>query len=288
MYMKINTVRPQENIFTNQLQHIVNPPDMLYYCGELPTRPVQSVSIVGSRKPTIYGKSVTEKIVHTLAKYQITIVSGLALGIDSIAHRAALKYNTPTVAVMGRGLDEIYPAIHHNLATQIIDSGGCLISTYPESTPARPYHFLERNRIISGLSEIVIVTEAAVKSGTINTATHALDQGKSVFVVPGNITSPMSAGCNRLLRQGAHPLIDPTDILTALGIDFHPQQAKPIKRKDPVEQLIIDSILAGTKDTNRIISATLADPSKIFTALSTLEISGIINSSPEGIWTINP
>ena len=285
--MKINAVRPQDNIFTNQLASIAKVPNTLYYCGELPSTPVKSVAIVGSRKPTPYGKSVTEKIVHTLAEHNVTIISGLALGIDSIAHRAALKFNTPTIAVMARGLNGIYPASHFSLSREIVKAGGALISTYPADMPAQPYHFLERNRIISGLSSIVIVTEAAVKSGTLNTASHALEQGKDVFAVPGNITSPMSAGCNRLIRQGAQPLIDTSDILSALGIKSQKTTPQIPVRKNKTEQLIINAILAGAKDTNQIINATNISPSSIFVTLSTLEIAGIIESSPEGVWTIS-
>ena len=285
--MKINAVRPQDNIFTNQLASIAKVPNTLYYCGELPSTPFKSVAIVGSRKPTPYGKSVTEKIVHTLAEYNVTIISGLALGIDSIAHKAALKFNTPTIAVMARGLNGIYPASHFSLSREIVKAGGALISTYPADMPAQPYHFLERNRIISGLSSIVIVTEAAVKSGTLNTASHALEQGKDVFAVPGNITSPMSAGCNRLIRQGAQPLIDTSDILSALGIKSQKTTPQIPVRKNKTEQLIINAILAGAKDTNQIINATNISPSSIFVTLSTLEIAGIIESSPEGVWTIS-
>ena len=285
--MKINAVRPQDNIFTNQLASIAKVPNTLYYCGELPSTPVKSVAIVGSRKPTPYGKSVTEKIVHALAEYNVTIISGLALGIDSIAHRAALKFNTPTIAVMARGLNGIYPASHFSLSREIVKAGGALISTYPADMPAQPYHFLERNRIISGLSSIVIVTEAAVKSGTLNTASHALEQGKDVFAVPGNITSPMSAGCNRLIRQGAQPLIDTSDILSALGIKSQKTTPQIPVRKNKTEQLIINAILAGAKDTNQIINATNISPSSIFVTLSTLEIAGIIESSPDGVWTIS-
>ena len=285
--MKINAVRPQDNIFTNQLASIAKVPNTLYYCGELPSTPVKSVAIVGSRKPTPYGKSVTEKIVHTLAEHNVTIISGLALGIDSIAHKAALKFNTPTIAVMARGLNGIYPASHFALSREIVKAGGALISTYPADMPAQPYHFLERNRIISGLSSIVIVTEAAVKSGTLNTASHALEQGKDVFAVPGNITSPMSAGCNRLIRQGAQPLIDTSDILSALGIKSQKTTPQIPVRKNKTEQLIINAILAGAKDTNQIINATNISPSSIFVTLSTLEIAGIIESSPDGVWTIS-
>ena len=285
--MKINAVRPQDNIFTNQLASIAKVPNTLYYCGELPSTPVKSVAIVGSRKPTPYGKSVTEKIVHALAEHNVTIISGLALGIDSIAHRAALKFNTPTIAVMARGLNGIYPASHFSLSREIVKAGGALISTYPADMPAQPYHFLERNRIISGLSSIVIVTEAAVKSGTLNTASHALEQGKDVFAVPGNITSPMSAGCNRLIRQGAQPLIDTSDILSVLGIKSQKTTPQIPVRKNKTEQLIINAILAGAKDTNQIINATNISPSSIFVTLSTLEIAGIIESSPDGVWTIS-
>lgn len=288
-HMKINTVRPQDNIFTNQLTNIANVPDILYYRGTLPKTAIKAVAIVGSRKPTAYGKAVTEKIVHTLAKYNITIISGLALGIDSIAHRAALKFNTPTIAIMARGLDEIYPASHLNLANQIIESGGAVISTYEAGVPARPYHFLRRNEIISGLSSLVVVTEAAVRSGTLNTACHAINQGKEVFVVPGNITSPMSAGCNRLIRQGANPLLHPDDILPALNINLKSAGAsKTVTGKNKEEQAVLDSISSGGAiSTNQIIKVTGLDAQKVFSTLSMLEISGAISCSVVGTWSIS-
>ncbi len=288
IHMNINTVRPQDNKFTSQLTHIVKPPDILYYCGTLPTERTKSVAIVGSRKPTSYGRSVTEAIVRDLAKHNVIIISGLALGIDSIAHQAALRHDTPTIAVMARGLDKIYPASHHNLAQNIIKSGGALISTYEVGIQARPYHFLERNRLVSGLADIVIITEAAVRSGTLNTAMHALDQGKDIFVVPGNITSPMSAGCNRLLRQGAQPLIDTSDILEALGISPGTPPPDHIKRSDPLEQAILDSITEGANTTSSLIARLDQDHSKIFSTLSILEIGGVISSAQTGKWIICP
>ena len=285
--MKINTVRPQDNEFTHQLSAIAKPPLILYYRGTLPKKAIKSVAIVGSRRPTPYGKIITEKLVQELAKYGVIIVSGLALGIDSVAHRSALKHNTPTIAVMGRGLSKTYPASHHSLAENIIKAGGALISTYQPDTPAYPSNFLERNRIVSGLAKIVIVTEAAARSGTLNTSTHAIEQGKDVFAVPGNITSPMSAGCNRLIRQGAQPLIDVSDVISTLGIQKpSAQPAGAPKRTNKLEQTILDLLIELPSHTNTLTNHINTDPSRIFSALSTLEIEGIIRSDDKGDWHI--
>ncbi len=291
--MKYNTIRPQDLDFTKQLRHIAQPPSLLYYYGKLPAARIKSVAIVGSRKPTAYGRAVTEKLVHTLAKYNVVIVSGLAVGIDGIAHRAALKYGTPTIGVLAHGLQEIYPTTHYALAKSIIKAGGAIISAYPYGTPAFPSNFLERNRIVSGLADVVVITEAAVRSGTLNTASHAIEQGREVFSVPGNINSSMSAGTNRLIRQGAQPLIEPTDVLRALGYVNSAKNSKKCtppapKRQDPTENSLVKHIQENPLSTDQLVQQTGLPPAQVFLALSTLEISGIIESDATGKWLLSP
>ena len=201
--MNINKVSPDKHKYLQITSVIDKPPKTLYYYGTLPERRTATVAIVGTRKPTAYGKEVTHRLAYDLASQGIIIVSGLALGVDGLAHQAALEAGGTTLAVLPCGLPKIYPARHHDLAAAIVAKGGALITEYTSDDEiSYQSNFLERNRIVAGLADAVLITEAAARSGTLNTAAHALAQGKEVFVVPGNITSPMSSGCNALIKQG--------------------------------------------------------------------------------------
>lgn len=215
--MKINQISPKSHNFLQIIDAIVLMPKRLYYIGTLPEHRLPTVAIVGTRKPTAYGTEVTAKIAGDLARRGVVIISGMALGIDAIAHRAALEAGGTTIAVQANGLDKLTPATNRQLGEDIIKRGGAIISEYEPNVPARDFQFLERNRIVSGLADAVLITEAAARSGTLNTAKHALEQGKEVFVVPGNITSPLSAGCNSLLKQGATPVTCAEDILEVVA-----------------------------------------------------------------------
>ena len=194
---KNNEIRPQEADFTEVLSSIAVVPKMLYFYGKLPEKRVKSVAIVGTRKPTEYGARIAKKLAYDVAKRGAVVVSGLAYGIDSIAHRGALEAGGTTIAVLGTPIDYIYPRAHVGLAEEIVQTGGAVMS---ELAPGAEYHtktcFLERNRIIAGLADVVVVVEAAERSGSLNTAAHALEQGKDIFAVPGDITRPLSKGCN--------------------------------------------------------------------------------------------
>jgi DNA processing protein len=209
--MKSKQVAISEHPFLRPLLQLAKPPRTLFIIGELPTiRPV--IAVVGTRRPTAYGKEVSFDLAYKLAGRGAVIVSGLAFGVDAFAHRGALGAGGMTIAVLAGGLDTIYPRAHQALAKQIVTRGGALVSEYPDGTPARKHHFLARNRLISGLSDAVIITEAAQRSGALSTVNHAIDQNKDVYAVPGPITSPLSAGPNRLIKEGASPLLDVTDI----------------------------------------------------------------------------
>lgn len=200
------------------LREIANPPAVLYIktlksLEEIFTRP--AVAVVGTRNISSYGRIVTQKITKDLVKHGITIVSGLAKGVDVCAHITALENNGLTIAVLGSGIDSIYPAEHLRIANQIVENGA-LISEFPLGTRASPGNFPIRNRIISGLSLGVVITEAAEKSGTMITASFAADQGREVFAVPGPITSPYSAGTSALIRKGAKIVTNINDILEEL------------------------------------------------------------------------
>lgn len=254
--------------------------------GELPKTRLPTVAIVGTRKPTPYGREVTERFATDLAKRGIVIVSGLALGVDSIAHQAALNAGGLTLAVLGNGLPEITPRSHKQLAEHIIKSGGAIISEYEPDTPAYPTNFLERNRIVSGLADAVIITEAAAKSGTLNTAAHAMEQGKSIFVVPGNITSPLSAGCNRLISQGAMPLLSATDVLEVIAPEkLRPQTALALG-STPQEVAILQALQSGMRDGEEIQRKTKQTASEFNVALTMLEINGAIKPLGANQWTL--
>lgn len=254
--------------------------------GELPSERQPTVAIMGTRKPTAYGNEVTHQLAFDLAKRGVVIVSGLALGVDGLAHRAALEAGGTTVAVLANGLPGIYPATHRTLAKQILESGGALISEYEPETNARGYQFLERNRIVSGLSDAIIITEAAARSGTLNTAAHALEQGREVFVVPGNITSPLSGGCNALLKQGATPVTCAQDILEVIAPGFLKAQTSLPLGTTPLETTIIQLIQTGTRDGDELQRQSGSDAATFSQALTMLEITGTIRTLGGNQWTL--
>jgi DNA processing protein len=201
--------------YPRRLKEIDHPPPVLYISGRIEEVDQWAVAVVGTRRVTSYGRQVTEEIGQRLAQNGVTVVSGLARGVDALSHQAALKNSGRTLAVLGCGVDQIYPPEHRNLAAQIIQSGA-LISDYPPGTPPDAANFPPRNRIISGLSQAVIVVEAGEKSGALITAAFAADQAREVFAVPGYIYAPQSKGTNRLIRAGAHLFTDIEDVLKSL------------------------------------------------------------------------
>lgn len=284
--MKINRTTPDKHKYLAPLVHIARPPKVMHYRGNLPTERRPSVAIVGSRRPTLYGTEVTQMLSFGLASQGVVVISGLALGVDGIAHRAALEAGGTTIAVLGNGLPTIYPATHRDLGQQIIDNGGAILSEYEPETPARDFHFLERNRLVSGLADAVIITEAAARSGTLNTAMHAIEQGKEVFVVPGNITSPLSAGCNALLRQGASPATSVEDILTVIAPSQMVGQASLPLGNTPEETTIIQLIQSGMRDGDELQRASGLEAQLFSTTLTMLELSGTIRALGANQWTL--
>lgn len=216
-FVKNNEIRPQEAEFTEVLESIALTPKTLYFYGKIPQKRVKTVAIVGTRKFTKYGENVAYQLAYTLAKCGVVVISGLAYGIDSIGHRGALDAGGVTLAVLGTPINEIYPREHRGLAAEIIEKDGAVIS---ELAPGESYYaktcFLRRNRIIAGLADAVIVVEAAERSGSLNTAAHAVEQGKEVFAVPGDVTRPMSRGCNRLIAAGAYVCSGAEDVLAVI------------------------------------------------------------------------
>jgi DNA processing protein len=286
-HMKINKVSPQKHKYLQIIESIAKSPKSFYFIGLLPERRVTSVAVVGTRKPTAYGKEVTHRLAYDLAKKGVVIVSGLALGVDGIAHRAALEAGGTTVAVLANGLPEIAPSSHRDLADNIVKAGGAIISEYEPGTSARPFQFLERNRIVSGLSDAIIITEAATRSGTLSTAAHALEQGKDVFVVPGNITSPLSAGCNALLKQGAIPVTCAEDVLEVIAPQLLEKQASLPLGSNSIETIIISLLQSGIRDGDELQRQSHLPVSEFSQALTMLELSGVIRALGANQWTLN-
>lgn len=284
--MKINTTSPEEQEFLQITSSIAKPPKIFHYAGTLPTQRLPTVAIVGTRKPTSYGREVTHRIAYDLASRGVVVVSGLALGIDAIAHQAALEAGGVTIAVLGNGLPDIYPASNAQLARRIVEQGGALLSEYSPKEKARPHYFLERNRIVAGLADAIIITEAAMRSGTLNTAAHALEQGKDIFAVPGNITSPLSSGCNALIKQGASPLTDINDVLELLPLPTGAGTSGPTLGDNELEANILSLLRQGVRDGDDLLERVGAEASEFTTALTMLELNGHIRPLGGNRWMI--
>ncbi len=270
------------------LYELPHPVAQLHVAGDtfnaLMARP--RLAIVGSRKITPYGRGVTESLTAALASKGVVIVSGLALGTDSIAHQATVNVSGQTIAVLPSGLDRIYPSQHTNLARDILKQGGALVTEYDQGTTPYPSNFLERNRIIAALSDGVLVTEAAVRSGSLNTANHALSVGKPVFAVPGNITNPLAAGCNNLIKAGAIPVTCVEDILNAL--EWQDLSAKPKKviGHTDEETVIIGLIESGVADGAELLIKSELEASLFNQTLTMLEITGRIRPLGANNWSL--
>lgn len=288
--MEIKRILPDEHIFSQRLTDIANPPKSLCYMGKLPEDKAPVVSIVGSRKPSAYGKEVTERLASELAKAGCVIVSGLALGVDGIAQKAALEAGGTVVAVVPNELPDISPRTNYRLAMDIIKRGGAVISEWMtgDNKIVNRWSFLERNRLVSGLADGIIITEAAERSGTLNTASHALNQGRDLFVVPGNITSPLSAGCNALLKQGAYLITDAEDVLAVIA----PEKLQKIDNADsslsstPEEAIIIRLISDGIRDGDELRQKSGLSAADFATTLTMLEINGRIKPLGANNWTL--
>jgi len=273
--------------FPPLLREIENPPKKLFIKGEL--CPEQKyIAIVGSRKATSYGKKVTRHIAHELSGMGFCIVSGLALGIDTFAHEFALEAGGKTVAVLACGLDKVYPYENLELAGKICDNGA-LISEYDKGSAPIKYRFLERNRLISGMSIATIVVEAGEKSGALITARHAVLQGREVFAVPGDIDRSESKGCALLLKEGAHPFISVVDILENLNIQSNIMtyiRKKNLTALSEEEKEIFELVPKGSETSfEDIMRFSDFHISKIQSIISILELRGLIERNSFGLYT---
>lgn len=282
----ISKITPDENSFLQPLSDIYNSPKEIYFYGKLPGKRQPSVAIVGSRRPTTYGREMVHKFAYALAQQGIVIISGLALGIDALAHKACLEAGGTTLAVLGGGLNDITPRSNQPLGRAILQKGGAILSEYEPATPVLPHQFLERNRIVSGLADAVIVIEAAKRSGTLSTAAHALQQGRDIFAVPGHLTSPMSEGCNNLIKQGAMLLNDVQQILNLFDLSAVSEKSTATT-KDPIGQQIIDMIRQGER-AGEVIMKKLEIPAAEFNYhLTILELQGLIKPLGNNQWGLS-
>jgi len=265
----------EEPSYPAHLLEIASPPIVLYAWGSLDRSDRHAAAIVGTRRPTPYGQSVARDLATALAVHGVTVVSGLARGVDSLAHRAALDAGGRTIAVLGSGLDQVYPAEHRALAEEIAGQGS-ILTEYPLGTRPEAGNFPVRNRIVAGLAMALIVVEAGEASGALITAGFAADQGREVFAVPGSIYSRASRGANRLLLQGATPLVSPEDVLEALAV---PAQAAAIPEEAISLGTDLESRLTGLLSddplhADEMVARTHGTPAEVLAALAMLELQG--------------
>lgn len=278
IYIKGEEGYPQE--FLN----IKEPPLVIYVRGNLNTELAPTVAIVGTRKITPYGRRATVKLAGDLAESGIIVVSGLARGVDSVAHAEAVKRKKPTWALIGTGIGRCYPAENKELALGIIENGGAIISEYPFATAPLAQHFPRRNRLIAALSRIVLVVEGEVKSGALITAKMALEQGLDIFAVPGPIDSPTSGGPNKLIKEGAGICLDARDIIDSLPVNIKSnleikelyKEKKEILDISPEEEKILNAVGDGETTIDELAEKLNMDVPGLSTILFSLEISGYL------------
>jgi len=273
---KIKVLIHEDPLYPARLKEIYDYPPVLYVRGNLPVQDEPCLAIVGTRRPTIYGRQVTEEIVADLARSKITIVSGLARGIDSVAHRAALDAGGKTIAVFASGLDIVYPGENAKLA-QVITEHGAVLSEHPLGAKPRPENFPLRNRIMSGLSLGVLVVEAGERSGALITAHQAVEQNREVFAIPGSILSPASQGTNRLIQEGAKLVRNYTDILQELNLTIVVQQAeiKGFSPADEAESAILKQLSSEPSHIDEICRRSGLAMPEVSSTLAMLELKGI-------------
>jgi DNA processing protein len=270
----------EDQEYPRRLKEIEQPPPVLFMRGDWRSEDDLSVAIVGTRRTTAYGRQITEQLARTLASRGVTIISGLARGVDALAHTSALEAGGRTAAVLGCGVDRIYPPENRGLAQKIVRNGA-LLSDYPLGTPPEGGNFPPRNRIISGLASATVVVEAGETSGALITAEFAAEQGRDVFAVPGSILAPQSKGTNRLIQNGALPLLSADDILQRLGIGApveHPQAAQ-MRPANAVEQQVFDALGVEPLHIDEIRNQTGLAIHKVTAALVMMELKGMVRQT---------
>jgi DNA processing protein len=276
--------------YPERLRQISSPPNPLFHTGAplagLLKRP--TVAIVGSRRLSTYGKQVTIQLARDLAEQGVVIVSGLAFGVDYTAHQAAIEAGGYAIAVLPGPLDNILPVTNRQLAASILKEGGALVSEYPPGEIAYKQNFVARNRIMAGLAQAVIITEAGEKSGALHTANYAFEQNKPVLGVPGNINSPYSVGVNNLLKTDkAAAITDFMDVLNALNLTTHFTHVKKVRGRNRHEQKILDLMLQGVTAGELLLEKSGLNVSEFNQVLTMLEIGSKIRPLGANHWTIH-
>ena len=287
--MDIATLVLGEGGYPKRLKRLRHPPKQLYCLGANLNQLLQlpAVAIVGSRVVSPYGRQVSYDLARKLAEQGVVIISGLAMGVDSLAHEAALEAGGSTIAVLPSPVDDVYPAINRPLARQILEAGGILVSEYASHNYAFKSNFVARNRIVAGLAHTVVITEAAKGSGSLHTARFAHGLEKPVFAVPGPITNPQSFSTNNLLKSFAQPVTSATDILKLLKLEPHKTKLPRVVGRNLAEQTLLDLMLKGVKDADELLTRSKLSVSDFNQTLVTLEISGTIRSLGANQWAIN-
>ncbi len=282
-------IKKEDKEYPLLLKEIYEPPDIIFARGNTELLNKKNlIAIVGTRKCSLYGKSTTKSIIQDLALYDIVIVSGLALGIDAIAHKNAIDNNLPTIAVLGGSVEEssIYPSQNKGLAKSILDNNGLIISEYPKGTITFPSNFLVRNRIIAGISKGTLVVEAPIKSGALSTARHARDENRSLYSVPGNIDSYISRGTNQLIKQGALCVTSAKDIVEDLQI-FEKSKFNEIDLSTEEQEIL--NIITKHKSpihVNKISEKTKIENQEIMKILINLTLSDYIQEKEQNYYII--
>jgi DNA processing protein len=286
--IKILTIKDEN--YPTLLKEIYDPPQIIYYKGELKKEEKYPLGVVGTRKMTFYGREVCEELVRDLARAGLTIVSGLALGIDALAHKIALKEKTRTIAVLGGGLDKetFYPKINQDLAKKIVENNGAVISEYPVGFYPTKYTFPARNRIISGLALGTLVIEAPIESGALITAKFALEQNREVFSVPGNIYAKNSLGCNWLIKLGAKPVTQARDIFDEFDLNFEANNHKKITADTKEEEIILKYLSTEPIQINQLIESSGLTSAEVLSTLSLMEINHKVKSLGGGLYKLTP
>lgn len=283
---KIGLLSQEDELYPLQLKEFSSAPFVLFYRGNPEILQNKQLAVVGSRRPTFYGQQVIEKILPALSRAGLTITSGMAQGIDSMAHQIALNENSPTIAVLGSGLARKILQKHpcFSLANKILEKGGLILSEYSPFQQANRATFPARNRIVAGLSLGTLVIEAGEKSGSLITANYALENNREVFAIPGNIFSPQSIGANKLIQQGAKVVGSPNDILEAFN--FFPMAKKTSQKKtslpliweDKLEEKIFSQLTLEPKYLDKIAQTLAISPAEIATKISLMEIKGLVKN----------
>ena len=259
------------------LRQIDAPPPLLYVRGELQPNDLWAVAIVGTRRASVYGREVAHTLARDLANAGVTVVSGLALGIDTVAHQAAVDAGGRTLAVLGSGVDQIYPPTNRGLAQAIV-AQGAIISEYPLGVRPEAGNFPPRNRVISGLSKGVVIVEAGERSGALITARFAAEQNRDVFAVPGSILHPGSVGCNMLIQQGATPLLASQDVLQQLNLDQVGAQraAQAVISADPQEAHLLTRLTREPCHVDDLVRASSLSAPQVVALLAMMELKGLV------------